>query len=307
MSLARFAQVAVLVLFSAILISPLVPKSVSADWQNCNGSFWNSNYNNTYNCAPGTLHVYVTVMPDTQFGQTLQSSNFTTVVTGQNSSPASFQGSASGVNVAVNGPYSVQALPVPGYTPSYSVGCNNSIGVNEEGTCIVTENPTENYNSQPQLYPYPYQPPVLSCASAYQTIPLGATASFSAVGNTGGPYNWATPLRSYQAIGPVLNIAFQNTGTQTVTVSDGTQIATCTVTVVANGSAVLNTLPPGVYPQDVYVAPPTSIVTNYIPQLPNTGFEPHSLWQFALALIALVGAGLLAAPYVRKTVAIALG
>ena len=290
MTFFRMARVSLFVVIAALAVSVIAPKFVSADWQNCNG--WSTS---SANCAPGNLHVYVQALSGNQTGQVRHPSDFAVVVNGQTVSSNSFPGSQSGTTVSVGGAYNVTVQAMQDYTPTYSVGCNGSVMNGQEATCIITENQTSSYYGAPQPYQYPYVPQVLSCASNYQTVALGQTATFTVQGSSQGPYNWATPTQTYQAAGPILNVSFLNTGVQTVQVSNGTQIATCTVNVVTNG------------PANVYPTPATSLVTSYVPSLPNTGFMPLSRSQIILAILALIAAGFFAAPYVRKATTIALG
>ena len=54
------------------------------------------------------------------------------------------------------------------------------------------------------------------------------------------------------------------------------------------------------YTQPSYTAPTINIQKGYIPRLPSTGFAPLSALSVALAAIALLGAGVLSYPHVRK-------
>ncbi len=102
----------------------------------------------------------------------------------------------------------------------------------------------------------------------------------------------------------------------------------CSGTLMNNQSAVCYvTLTPvynnsnGYYPQYPYYQPyiipttitpvqtiaPVTVVSKYVPSLPNTGFEPISSASVALALVALLAAAFLALPYVRKALASILG
>jgi hypothetical protein len=248
------------------------------------------------------------VMPDAQ-NQTRHASDFTVVVNGQNVSVTSFPGTQTETRVAVNGSYNVTVNPLGNYEASYSAGCNNMVVNGQEATCVITMHATAPYFAAPQPYPYPYAQQILTCVQQYQTVPLGQNVTFTAVGAGSGPFNWSTPSRSYQAIGSVLNMVFQNTGVQTVVVSNSSQSATCTINVVASGAAIPAPVVTGVYPTPGYQtqAPAPSLVANYVPKLPNTGFEPLTGLQLMLALLALIATGFFAAPYVRKAATIALG
>ncbi len=296
MTFSRIAQVSLLMFVATLAVTPFIPRLVSADWQNCNNQYWSNN------CTPGILHVYVLALRNEQNSQVRQPSDFAVVVNGQNTSTNSFPGSQSGTTLSVNGAYAVTAAAVSGYEPTYSVGCNSSVMNNQESTCVITEHPTYAYNTVPQPYQYTNAPQNLSCVSLYQTVGLGQTATFTAVGGGGSTFNWTIPTRTYPAVGPVLNVMFPNTGTQMVVVSNGYQTATCTILVVVNGNSILAPLGSNVYP-----APATTLVTKYIPSLPNTGFAPLSRQQLTFALLALIAAGFFLAPYVRKAITIARG
>ena len=306
MTLSTFARLSLVVTLAALCVSPFVPKLVSADIQNC---IWNTT------CSPGTLQVYVTVNQNPQNAPNRAPSDFTVTVNGQVSSPVSFPGSLSGTTVSVAGPYSVNVLPIPGYQASYSTGCNNSVYNGGSATCIVTMTPTGGYTSVVQPYPYPYTQLPLQCSTPTPTVNLGQVATFTANSSSGGPFNWATPFQTYPGIGPTLNVAFPTTGVQLVTVTSGSQTATCAVNVVASGApAPISSVAPGIpadYPPQVSYqcpapAPSPALTSNYIPKLPNTGYAPLSSWQLALMLVSLLSAGVLVLPYVRKAALIAL-
>lgn len=72
-------------------------------------------------------------------GGTADADDFTMNVTGNNVNPASFPGSETGTNVALDaGAYSVGETGPAGYAASYSADCNSSISVGETKTCTVT-------------------------------------------------------------------------------------------------------------------------------------------------------------------------
>ncbi len=270
-------------------------------------------------CSPGTLHVYVLVQKNEEVTPYQAPSTFTLTLHAQNPSSLSFPGSQSGTHMSVVGPYTVEAQSVAHYTPSYSVGCNNSVSNGGEATCVVTMSPSGAYSSAPTPYAYPYANPAMFCAPAYQTITLGQTATMTAV-NGGGAYNWSTPDQTYLAVGPLLNIAPRAAGVQTVNVTSGTQTATCTLNVLAVNGPVsyshpttptspntLISIASSVVAPIASVKPALTLSANYIPALPNTGFSPVGVKQFTLVLAVLLAAALVAAPYVRKTFTIVFG
>ena len=300
MKLPRFGRTTVFGLILALAAIPAFSFAQQA-YTSC-GSLYTNN-----SCYPGVLHVYLVVNNNQAYAYTRQPSGFTVTVQAQNPSPSSFPASASGVDVSLTGSYSVQALSMQGFTPNYSGGCSGSVVRGQEATCNITETASSAYYSAPQPYQYPYgYTPTLSCLPAYQTIPLGQSVSFTAVGGA-APYTWSTPDNTYQAIGAAFNASPRVSGVQTVTVTSGTQTAVCTVNVLAAAGPVSYSIPTQtqtVVPV-VTVAPAVSVApaltTNYVPALPNTGFEPLSATQIAFALIVLLAAGIFVAPYVRKT------
>lgn len=54
------------------------------------------------------------------------------------------------------------------------------------------------------------------------------------------------------------------------------------------------------YQQPVYTQPAITLQKGYVPGLPSTGFAPLSALSVALAALALLGAGVLSYPHVRK-------
>ncbi len=242
-------------------------------------------------CGTGTLFVYVQVL--NQYGTpTAVPGNFTVQITGQNPSPASFPGSQSGTTVSLSGgsAYTVSVPQTLGYTPSYSQGCTGTLYGGQQATCVITMSSTPGFYP-PQPYPYPYTPSVLSCAPAYQSVPAGQTATFTAQGGT-ATYNWTTANNTYLGVGSILNTTLQNAGVQTVTVTSGSQTATCTINVTAPSNG------PIVYPGMPGFTP--LITTNYIPGLPNTGFTPLTSAGIAFGAVVLIGGGIFFYPYVRK-------
>jgi hypothetical protein len=290
------ASIAGIALFASFI--PALALAQSYPYNTCNGSY-NGNYQN---CTPGNLQVYVQVLGQNTNGITRNPADFTVAVSGANPSPSTFPGSQSGTSVSVGGSYLVTVLPIQGYSPSYSVGCTGTLVNNDHATCVITENNFyNNYNSFPTPYPYQYAAPALTCVPPTQTVNLGQTVTFSAQGGDYSQYNWQTPTRSFLNIGQVLNVAFTQTGTQNVTVTNGTQSATCTVNVIPSGA-----------PAPAYVNPypgqPQAYVTpTYVPAFPNTGFEPQDGATIAFAAVALIAFAVVIAPYVRKAFAIVLG
>lgn len=246
----------------------------------------------------GILNLYVLVTQNDYIPHRAPA-DFTVSVGGTNVNPAISQGSQNGTTVSVGqGAYAVSVLNTQsGYTPVYSQGCSGTMANGMTALCTVTMNPSYSaYQQYPTVYPYQYTAPALACASQYKTVGLRQNVSFTANGGVGGTYNWQVPGRSYPNAGPVLTVSFDNTGTQLVTVTNATQTATCMIEVVQGGyypPVTINTVYPN-YPQSY----PT------YPHLPNTGVEPLTAAQVALALVLLVGAAYILAPYVRKSFAI---
>ncbi len=254
----------------------------------------------------GVLNVYVQVLNNQQYSIPYSSGNFIVAVSGQNPSITNFPGSLQGTLVTLSpGSYSVTIINTQyGYTPTYSVGCNNTIAAGGTQTCVVTMTAASIYN-YPSPYPYSYTPPALTCRTDTPIVALGQTARFTAVGGVGGTYNWTTPHQNYPNIGPVLTTTFQGSGSQAVTVTNASQTATCAVTVttsyypqpVITPSTIYPVTPSYTYP---YQTPPTYSTYTY-PRFPNTGIEPATSAQIAFAFVLLMGAAIAAYPYVRKT------
>lgn len=256
----------------------------------------------------GLLSVYVQVANPSN--ATMRNpGDFNVLVAGQSPSPSTFWGSQTGTQVSLGvGTYSVAISGNQwGYTPSYSQGCTGTIASGQTALCIVTMSAQYNNYAYPLPYPYPYTTPSLKCSPSTQTAGLGQSVSFTAVGGVGGTYNWMIPGRNYPNVGPVLTVSFDSTGSQLVTVTNASQTATCVVNINNSYYPVYPTTST-IYPINT-VYPITPILyptyTQVYPQLPNTGVEPLSLAQMALALALLAGAALLAVPYVRKAFAIA--
>jgi hypothetical protein len=274
----------------------------------------------------GLLTVYVMVLNQSGYSafQTYAPGNFTVNVSGSNPSIASFQGSQSGTPVQIYpGSYAVTVASLAGYTPTYSVGCTNTIAANQSQTCVVTMTPTYGYTSYPYgvmpaynytngyyNYPWGWNVPALTCQAQTQSVMVGQPATFVAQGGAGGTYNWLAPYSqslNYPNAGTQVTVVFQSAGQQTVTVTNGSQTASCSV-LVTQGFYPYGTYPYSTYPYS-YTTPstgpvyttPAAYLTTY-PQLPKTGFGPHdAALGVALSLVLLIAAGIVAAPYARKT------
>lgn len=308
---------------SAIAIVPAVASANTPWW--CDSSF--GSWFGVGNCGamsgPAGVLVYVQVPSYGNYYNTgeRQPSDFTVSVSGQNPSPATFQGSRDGSPVLLgSGSYSVYiSADAYGYTPSYSAGCSGTLAAGEYALCVITMS-RSSYNPYPTPYPYPctagpygcsYQLPTLSCTPSYQTVSAGSAATFRAAGGSGS-YSWTTPNRTYLNVGPVLSVVLQSYGMQTVVVTSGAQSSTCTVTVAALGSVYpvsSGISPTAITPSVVYPSGTAPVVLSpavytssslVAPGLPNTGFEPVDSASLALAAVFLFGAGIFVLPYVRK-------
>ncbi len=293
------------------LLGALIPIAVSAQFSNyCNNDYASGNYN----CTPGTLQVYVEVINNNSNNtypyntSTLSPSAFTVVVSGQNPTPNTFPGSLSGVAVSVGGGYAVTATGPSGYAANYSTGCNGSLVNGEQATCVIIENTGSSYSTYPTPYPYsyPYPNSSLTCVPSSPTVGLGQSVTFTAEGNTSGPYNWVTPSNTYLSIGPSLTTTLETTGEQTVTVQNDSQSASCTVNVVAGYYPPSSVNP--IYPPTSPVLPgtPVYVTPTYVPHLPNTGFAPASESNMVFAILAVLIVGAVTFPYVRKAFVIVL-
>ena len=266
----------------------------------------------------GILNVYVQVLNNQQYSNPYSPGNFTVAVSGQSPSITNFPGSLQGTLVTLSpGSYAVTIVNTQyGYTPTYSVGCNNTISAGGTLTCVVTMTAGSVYTyPTPYPYPYPYTQPALTCHSDTPVVALGQTARFTAMGGVGGTYNWTTGSQNYPNIGPVLTTTFQGSGSQSVTVTNASQTATCAVTVTTSYYPQPVNTPSTIYPgtpayntypyQYPYQTPPTYSAYAY-PRFPNTGIEPATSAQIAFALVLLMGAAIAAYPYVRKTFTLAV-
>lgn len=271
----------------------------------------------------GLLSVYVQVANPSstsyQYVTPRNAGDFSIIVAGQSVSPSSFFGSLTGTQVSLgNGAYSVAVTgDMHGYTPTYSQGCNGTIAAGQTALCIITMSPQYNYYQTvyPYQYPYNYQPS-LSCAPQHQTVGLNQSVRFEAVGGIGGTYNWKTPFDNYPNVGRVLTTSFNSSGSHLVTVTNGAQSATCEVTVSTTYYPTPISTPyyPGyTYPNTIYpygygcitncgYTTPT-VTSSYYPRLPNTGVEPLTVAQLALALTLLAGVALLTKRHVGKILA----
>lgn len=292
----------------------------------------------------GLLNVYVQVLTQSGYSsfQTYAPGNVTVSVAGNAPSLTTFPGSQSGTPVQLYpGSYSVTANNLLGYAPSYSVGCNNTIAAGQSQTCVITMTPSYGY---PYQYPntntyYPYSLPPLSCSPQVPSVALGQPVTFEAFGGVGGTYNWTAPYTqslNYPNAGRSLTVSFEAQGAQTVTVTNASQTASCSVQVTNGYYPIAGTYPTypygnypygnsygnniygnnpyntnlyGNYPYSVsgptYSADPSQSYYPSYPQLPRTGFGPHDRTTgMALAVVLLIAAGIATAPYARKAFAI---
>lgn len=272
----------------------------------------------------GLLTVYVQVQNPQ--GASFGPSNFTATVSGQNPSLTTFAGSLQGTLVSLAaGSYSVAITgETYGFTPSYSVGCNNTMLAGGSQLCVVTMTRYGTYYPNPTTYQYQYAQPQLACAPQSQTVVPGQSATFVAQGGVGGTYNWFANGRTYANRGPSFTVVVEYPGSSAVTVTNAAQTATCNVTVQGNGAyaAGYNYTYPTTAAYPLYAAPtyqagyqtyptysnPAGVsYTSYLaPRLPNAGFEPSNGAQMAFAVVLLLGAFVATYPYVRKVFAFAV-
>jgi hypothetical protein len=281
----------------------------------------------------GLLTVYVQVMGQTGYSAfpNYSSSNFTVSVSGNTASLTNFQGSQSGTPVQLYpGNYNVTVNSLSGYTPTYSVGCNNTISSGQSQTCVVTMTPTYSYGTYPYnnynyYNNYPYGVPALTCQANTPSIAIGQPVTFTALGGAGGTYNWVAPYTqtlNYPNAGTQLTVAFQAAGQQSVQVTNAAQTASCSVLVTQGyypygGTSYYpynNNYPNTNYAYSnpsyttTYTNPTTTYYpsTNYYPALPHTGFGPKdNTLGFVLSAVLLIAAGIMVAPYARKAFAVA--
>ncbi len=264
------------------------------------GWFWGIN---NQACGEGTVLTYVQVI-NRNNTTTYTPSNFIVNVQGQNPSLSTFPGSLQGtlVTLTAGGNYSMVLQDALGLETNYSVGCNGNVLKGVQALCVITVSLGVPYNAHPTPYPYPYSYQSLTCTPQYQGVAAGQTATFVALGGN-GTYNWSTIENTHLDIGPVLNTSFGLRGTQSVTVTSGTQTANCTVDVTGAGSiSYVNTS------GSAFVDYPVTAltVTTQPAALPNTGFAPEGSEGAAFAVVALIALGLLSSSYVRKLFGIAI-
>lgn len=243
----------------------------------------------------GLLTVYVQVMNPQ--GVSFAPSNFTATVTGANPAPSTFAGSLQGTLVSLNpGSFNVAITGnTYGFTPSYSVGCNNTIAAGGSHTCVVTMTRYGNYYPGATTYQYQYSQPQLVCAPQLQTVAPGQAATFVAQNGVGGTYNWFANGRTYANMGPSFTVVVEYPGQSAVTVTNAAQTAACNVNVLGNGGLSAG-----------YTYPNPTLISQAYPRLPNAGFEPINSAQMAFAIVLLIGAYVATYPYVRKAFALAV-
>lgn len=259
----------------------------------------------------GLLNVYMQVLNQTGSSFVYSPSNFNVSVSGNSPSINNFPGSQSGTLVTLlPGSYSVVVTNPNNYSASYSVGCNGTIAAATTQTCVITMSPNyNNYYNNPTVAPYvPLQP--LTCRTDTPVVGLGQTARFTALGGAGGTYNWMTANQNYPNNGPTLTAAFMSSGTQTVSVTNASQTATCVVQVTTSYVPQQPAYP--TYPNTTFTqygqygyAQPTLSAYLY-PSFPRTGLAPLTAAQVTFALVLLMGATFMGYPYARKAFAIAV-
>lgn len=244
----------------------------------------------------GTLVVYANAVNPANSYYNYPLSNFTMSVTGNAPSPTSFQGSSSGTVVTLGpGNYTVVPTTVGGFTATPGADCSGLIQNGETHYCTVTYTYAGGYPYNPYNPYYPNNT-TLTCSPSYQQTALGGTVNFLAEGGT-GLYSWNTGDRSYVNAGQTISATFQTSGTHAVSVTSGIQTATCSVYVL--------------YPLGTRYGQPanggiSSSLYGY-PVLPSTGFGPQDGAAIAFAFAALIAAGYVVAPYVRRTAQSILG
>lgn len=100
--------------------------------------------------------------------------------------------------------------------------------------------------------------PTLSCGPLTRTVAIGANTTFTATGGTGS-YVWSAPQMTPRT-GNLLTVSYASAGNSTMTVTSGTQTATCNV-VITGGVAS---------------AVPVAPTVQATPGLPNTGLGGSS-------------------------------
>lgn len=165
------------------------------------------------------------------------------------------------------------------------------------------------YNNYPSYYQQ-YNA-TLTCSSSAQNVAAGQSVTFYAQGGQFSQYNWTTPQQTYYNQGAQLTVTLPYVGEQRITVTNGSAQATCLVNVIGNTTGYYNNQYnnqySNTYPNyNPYQNYNTGYNNNYpytmqyVPRLPNTGFEPLSGLNMLYAILVLIGAAALLYPYVRK-------
>ncbi len=219
----------------------------------------------------GLLNVYVDI--NNLYGY-INPSNFTIYVSGNNANPSSFQASTNYRTVTLSpGSYSISIGNYGSYTQNYSGDCSGYISGGDSKTCTITlnyqnyaGNYTYNYSTCPSgywyngycnyntYYPY-YQNTNLTCSPATQSAYVGQTASITASGGL-GTYSWSVMGSSYPNVGSSFSYVVSSGATpQGITVTSGSQTATCYVTVLPSTGYVSTTYTGGGIVKGAYIAP----------------------------------------------------
>ena len=113
----------------------------------------------------------------------------------------------------------------------------------------------------------------LVCSPATQTVFAGQSATFVATGgNPSLPYTWSATnatLRNPAGSFSSFVVTYPAAGTQTVTVTNGSSVAACTL----------------------YV---NAVTSNIVPTVPNTGAGGGAAYNFGLLVLVAIGASLAA-------------
>lgn len=124
----------------------------------------------------------------------------------------------------------VYAWSAPGGSPASGSGPNFSTAYDTPGTKTITVT-SAGVTSNCLVTVPPPQPTPLVCAPPTQTVSIGQTATVNATGGT-GTYAWAAPGgSSTSGTGSIFSTSYAAEGTNTITVTSGSDTATCQVVV----------------------------------------------------------------------------
>lgn len=214
-------------------------------------------------------------------GGTLTSRDFMIAISGTGFATTTFQGSATGTLVVfAGGSFSIAEVDLRGYEQTISGNCSGSVSAGESITCTFTNNdratttppatggggqtnpPTGGGQTNPPGGGSQTNPPpsgggssggsnLMVCIPASRQVPPNEVATYTAIGGT-APYTWTfTGSPTISATGTQATtsysqffVSYPTVGTQTITLSSGSQVTNCTLQVVP-GQVLGEVITPG--------------------------------------------------------------